>query len=178
MKKKGYIYQLKIVKELLDRGVPYQLKIIGDGPLKKELKLECNRLGLQKNVHFLGGLSQKEIGELYINSDLFLFTGVVAKNGDRDGIPNVIPEAMSSGCLVLASKFAGASEAFIEDVSGFSICPFETESWVDLIEQFWNSPESFESIRKSGVKHSKEVFDVKKTANSIVSLIQKKLGCL
>ena len=178
VEKKGYIYQLEIVKELLARGVPYQLKIIGDGPLKKELKLECNRLGLQKNVHFLGGLSQKEIGELYINSDLFLFTGVVAKNGDRDGIPNVIPEAMSSGCLVVASKFAGASEAFIEDVSGFSICPFETESWVDLIEQFWNSPESFESIRKSGVKHSKEVFDVKKTANSIVSLIQKKLGCL
>ena len=178
VEKKGYIYQLKIVKELLDRGVPYQLKIIGDGPLKKELKLECNRLGLQKNVHFLGGLSQKEIGELYISSDLFLFTGVVAKNGDRDGIPNVIPEAMSSGCLVVASKFAGASEAFIDDVSGFSMCPFETENWVDLIEQFWNSPESFEAIRKSGVKHSKEVFDVRKTANSIVSLIQKKLGCL
>ena len=52
-----------------------------------------------------------------------LFTGIIASNGDRDGIPNVVPEAMSAGCLVLASCFAGASEAFIDGVSGFSFKP-------------------------------------------------------
>ena len=53
----------------------------------------------------------------------FSFHRVIAENGDRDGIPNVIPEALASGCLVLASDKAGASEAFVDGISGFSINP-------------------------------------------------------
>jgi glycosyltransferase involved in cell wall biosynthesis len=74
---------------------------------------------------------------------------------------------MSAGCLILASCYAGASEAFVEDVSGFSINPFNTKDWVDLLVEFWQSPESFVKIRKSAIKHSKEAFNIERTANSL-----------
>jgi glycosyltransferase involved in cell wall biosynthesis len=90
---------------------------------------------------------------------------VVAKNGDRDGIPNVIPEAMSSGCLILSSCNAGASEAFIEDVSGFSLNPLKIERWVHLLNEFWQNPNSFIKMRKIAIQYSKEAFDVKRTAD-------------
>jgi glycosyltransferase involved in cell wall biosynthesis len=106
-----------------------------------------------------------------LNSDIFLFTGVIAQNGDRDGIPNVVPEAMSAGCLVLASCYAGASEAFVEDVSGFSINPFNTKEWVDLLVEFWQSPQSFLKIRESAIRHSKEAFNIERTANSFSNAV-------
>ena len=84
-----------------------------------ELLIERNRLELIGNVEFLGSKNQSSISKLYLSSDIFLFTGIVSKNGDRDGIPNVILEAMASGCLIMASGYAGASEAFIDKLSGF-----------------------------------------------------------
>ena len=128
-------------------------------------------MGLERNIIFTGPKIQKETRELYLHSDIFLFTGVIAKNGDRDGIPNVVPEAMSAGCLILASCYAGASEAFVEDVSGFSINPFNTKDWVDLLVEFWQSPESFVKIRKSAIKHSKEAFNIERTANSFTNAV-------
>jgi glycosyltransferase involved in cell wall biosynthesis len=118
-------------------------------------------------------LPQKVIRELYLNTDVFLFTGVVAKNGDRDGIPNVIPEAMSAGCLILSSCFAGASEAFIEDVSGFSMKPSDIHYWVKILSEFWQNPSSYIQMRKSAVLYSKEAFNIKRTANSISDAILK-----
>ena len=68
--------------------------------------------------------------------------------GDRDGIPNVIPEAMDAGCLVISSINAGASEAFIDGVSGFSFDPEKPRQWVDLLSEFHQNPKSFLRIRK------------------------------
>lgn len=176
VEKKGYFYQLRIAKELMKKKIPFRLRIVGGGPLMKFLTKECNRLGLAEHVQFLGSRSQAEIKSLYINSDAFLFTGIIAKNGDRDGIPNVIPEAMSSGCLILASTFAGASEAFIEDVSGFSLSPLRPGEWTKILSDFWYNPDSFKPMRELAFKYSKEAFDVKRTAASIVSVIQEKIA--
>ena len=175
VEKKGYIHQLEIAKSLLSQSIPFRLQIVGAGPLLKFLMKERNRLGLEQNVEFLGSKSQKEIREIYLNSDVFLFTGVIARNGDRDGIPNVIPEAMAGGCLILASSYAGASEAFIEDVSGFSLNPQDTQKWVSILKEFWEDPDSFQLIRKRAVNHTKQAFDVLKTAHSFHSVIKKNL---
>ena len=171
VEKKGYFNQLIIASRLNDMGIPFRLRIVGSGPLKKELYLERARLGLRERVEFLGSLDQEGIRECYITSDVFLFTGVVARNGDRDGIPNVIPEAMSAGCLILSSCFAGASEAFIEDVSGFSFNPFESKKWVHLLAEFWKSPRSFERIRRSAIQYAKDSFNITRTANAISGAI-------
>ena len=171
VEKKGYFNQLIIASRLNDMGIPFRLRIVGSGPLKKELYLERARLGLRERVEFLGSLDQEGTRECYITSDVFLFTGVVARNGDRDGIPNVIPEAMSAGCLILSSCFAGASEAFIEDVSGFSFNPFESKKWVHLLAEFWKSPRSFERIRRSAIQYAKDSFNITRTANAISDAI-------
>lgn len=171
VEKKGYHHQLEIANQMKNESVPFRLRIVGGGPMKKELIKERNRLGLSDYVEFLGSLSQKDTRELYLNSDVFLFTGVIAKNGDRDGIPNVIPEAMSAGCLIVSSCFAGGSEAFIEDVSGFSLNPCKSREWVHLLRDFWLNSKSFVPIRKRAVQHSKDAFNVKRTANSISEAI-------
>jgi len=83
---------------------------------------------------------------------------------------------MSSGCLILASCNAGASEAFIEDVSGFSLNPKETKNWTSLLEEFWEEPDSFQLMRKRAIEHTKQAFDVKSTAHSFCSVIEQNIN--
>ena len=173
VEKKGYLYLLEIAVNLLSKRIPFRLRIVGSGPLGKSLLKERNRLGLESIVEFTGSKTEEEVRQIYLQSDAFLFTGVIAKNGDRDGIPNVIPEAMSAGCLILASCNAGASEAFVEDVSGFSLNPKDPGSWVSILSEFWTHPNSFELIRKRALKQTKEAFDVRKTVNSFYKAIEE-----
>jgi glycosyltransferase involved in cell wall biosynthesis len=158
VEKKGYYHQLQIAAHLRNRDIPFRLRIVGTGPLEKSLLKERNRLGLDAFVEFTGSKTEQEVRAIYLQSDVFLFTGVIAKNGDRDGIPNVIPEAMSAGCLILASVYAGASEPFIEDVSGFSMNPLNPKDWIDILTEFWFNPEAFTIMRKYAVNHAKKSF--------------------
>jgi glycosyltransferase involved in cell wall biosynthesis len=175
VEKKGYYHQLQIAAHLRNRDIPFRLRIVGTGPLEKSLLKERNRLGLDAFVEFTGSKTEQEVRAIYLQSDVFLFTGVIAKNGDRDGIPNVIPEAMSAGCLILASLYAGASEPFIEDVSGFSMNPLNPKDWIDILTEFWFNPEAFTIMRKYAVKHAKKTFDIKKTAESFFRVIDEKV---
>ena len=101
-----------------------------------------------------------------------LFTGIITSNGDRDGIPNVIPEAMSAGCLVLASSYAGASEAIVDGVSGFSLNPIETAAWLSRIEDFATNPSKYLKIRKSAQIEARERFNINQTAGKLIGAFQ------
>ena len=116
---------------------------------KRDLMIERRRLGLEKMVSFAGSLNQKSVRQLYLESDAFLFTGIVDSRGDRDGIPNVVPEALAGGMLVLASDRAGAPEAFTDGETGFSMDPENPESWVRLLKSFLESPQKYDQVRKN-----------------------------
>jgi glycosyltransferase involved in cell wall biosynthesis len=168
VEKKGYFLLLQILEILHQRQkVDFRLKIVGGGPLRKSLQKEIDRIGLTEYIELAGSKSEQEVGELLLESDIMLFTGIIASNGDRDGIPNVVPEAMSAGCLVIASCFAGASEAFIDGVSGFSENPYQPDSWVELLEDFTSRPAQYEKIRRKAQSEVRERFDVKRTAQEL-----------
>ena len=171
--KKGYFHMLQIALELSRDQVPFELEIIGGGELQKRIQAEIIRFGLNENVFLLGAKEEDEVRKSLSLADAFLFTGIIDAQGDRDGIPNVIPEAMDAGCLVISSNNAGASEAFIDRVSGFSMDPESPMDWVNLLKDFLGNPRSFEKIRKNAMKHARENFDIKKTATSLNRSIQK-----
>jgi glycosyltransferase involved in cell wall biosynthesis len=148
------------------------MKIVGMGPLFRPLEQEIERYGLEKKVTLVGSKTEEEIRELFLQADAKLFTGIIASNGDRDGIPNVIPEAMSAGCLILASHFAGASEAFTDGVSGFSFHPEHFEEWTCVLEDFGRYPSKYHSIRKKAQISCRQMFDVSNTARSLIRNFQ------
>jgi glycosyltransferase involved in cell wall biosynthesis len=166
VEKKGYFHMLTILSSLAERNnCKFQMKIVGMGPLFQSISNEINRCGLVGKVSLVGSKTEEEARELFLQADAKLFTGIIASNGDRDGIPNVIPEAMSAGCLILASHYAGASEAFIDGVSGYSLDPKDTEAWVKVLEDFAGIPLQYEKIRKKARLQARERFDVRNTAS-------------
>jgi glycosyltransferase involved in cell wall biosynthesis len=168
VEKKGYFLLLRILLLLKQQNkMSFSVKIVGGGPLNKSLQNEIDRVGLTEQVKLVGPKSEKEVSELFLESDIMLFTGVITSDGDRDGIPNVIPEAMSAGCLVLASSCAGASEAIVDGVSGFSLNPNHPETWIELVEDFAINPSAYDKIRKKAQVEVRERFDVNRTARNL-----------
>jgi len=168
VEKKGYFLLLRILLLLKQQNkMNFSAKIVGGGPLCKNLQNEIDRVGLTDQVKLLGPKSEKEVSELFLESDIMLFTGVITSDGDRDGIPNVIPEAMSAGCLVLASSCAGASEAIVDGASGFSLNPNHPETWIELVEDFAINPSAYDKIRKKAQVEVRERFDVNRTARNL-----------
>lgn len=171
--KKGYFHTLRIAEILVRNRISFEWKIIGSGILEKQLKEEIKRKGLENWVHLLGFRMEEEVRETCLQSDVLVFTGIIDECGDRDGIPNIVPEAMETGCLILSSQVAGASEAFIDEVSGFSLNPKNPHGWVEILSDFKNNPSNYLSIRKNAIKHAREHFDVRKTVRKLYSSIQR-----
>ena len=167
VEKKGYLQQLELACLLEAEGLPFRLRIIGSGPLGRLLEKESHRMGLEEKVFFLGARNEERTRAAFLECDVFLFTGVVAKNGDRDGIPNVIPEALSAGCLVLTSNKAGASEAIEDGISGYSLDPENLGPWVSLLGEFHLAPEKFRPLREAACARAREAFDVQRTAREM-----------
>ena len=173
VEKKGYFLLLKILEDLRARKVPFTLVILGDGPLKKELTIELSRTHLDRFVRLHGHFPEDKIISFYRKSDALLSPGVIASNGDRDGIPNVIPEAMSCGLLILASNRAGSSEAFTDQESGYSIDPYKPSSWSVLLEGFYTKPEKFIQVRKYAFLRAHEQFSAKVNCQKLKSLFDQ-----
>ncbi len=131
VEKKGQRYQLALVAELRRRGVPAELRIIGEGPLRTDLEREAGELGV--TVDLAGALSQDEVQASYGCADVFLHTGIVDAEGDRDGLPNVVPEAMSRGVCVISSPGGGAAEAISHDVTGLIAEPSDATALADAV---------------------------------------------
>ena len=155
-------------QDLRHAGIEFEARIVGGGPLRDKLERERDRLGLSDAVTFLGALSEDEANSLFSESDLFLFTGKVAPDGDRDGLPNVIPEAMSAGLVVIASPHGGAAEALEEGVTGFVRDPHRHDQWVELVQGLLAAPKKVISLRKAAATAARVRFDVKRTARELL----------
>ncbi len=121
VEKKGHVIQLEACRALADKGLSFTLRIVGEGPLRDELEALTEKLELSHAVRFLGEASYSRVEEIYRESDVFWHTGIVALNGDRDGLPNVIPEAFLHGVPVIATDLPGSNEAVRHGVSGWVV---------------------------------------------------------
>ena len=109
--KKGHTLQLDAAAELQRRGVAFQARIVGDGPLVAELAKQIQARGLTGLVELRGAVAPENMDAEYNWADVFWHTGVVDPQGDRDGLPNVIPEAFAHSLPVISSNAGGAAEA-------------------------------------------------------------------
>ena len=116
--KKGHEDLLAACAALRDRGAEFDCEIVGSGPLRAALEAEVRRHGLGDRVVLRGAMTHRELVELYRRADLFVLAPRIAADGDRDGIPNVIAEAMASGVPVVATDVSGIPELVRHERTG------------------------------------------------------------
>ncbi|MBP2231531.1 glycosyltransferase involved in cell wall biosynthesis [Azospirillum agricola] len=113
VEKKGYDRLLDALARLPD-GLHWRLVHIGGGPLGEGLRAQAGRLGLAGRIDWRGAQDQATVIEALRRADLFTLTSVIAGDGDRDGLPNVLMEAASQRLAILSTAVAAIPE-FITD---------------------------------------------------------------
>jgi colanic acid/amylovoran biosynthesis glycosyltransferase len=116
--KKGFSVLLRAMAiahhQLSREGRSMRLTLVGDGPRRKPLARLADALGLGDSLHMTGALPQADVREAIRRSHMMAVPSVMGPKGDRDGLPNVVLEAMAAGRAVVASDFSGIPEA-VED---------------------------------------------------------------
>ena len=135
VEKKGQRHQLDACRELARRGRRFRLRIIGEGPLRAALEAQAARSGLGERVELSGEQTPAEVEAAYAWADVFWHTGIVDSQGDRDGLPNVVPEAMAHGLPVISSAAGGAAEAMHDGQTGLIVDPTDAAALADAVER-------------------------------------------
>lgn len=120
--KKGHEVALKAFQAFLEHVPKAQLRIVGDGPLRAHLASEIERRGLSSSVEVLGALDHAGVKREMRAAQLLLAPSVEASGGDREGVPVVLMEAMSSGLPVVSSYHGGIPELISSGTDGL-LCP-------------------------------------------------------
>ena len=113
------------MRRLASDGVSFEWRVIGGGPLLGELRAQVEEAGIADRVTFLGALSQDQVIDEYAEAAVFALTPVVLDDGDRDGIPNVLREAMAAGVPVVTTSISGIPELVHDGVTGWLVPPHD-----------------------------------------------------
>src|SRR5882762_3991125 len=120
--KKGYD-DLLAALALLPSGLEWRFVHIGGGALGAMLKARAERMGLSHRVEWRGALAQPKVLAAYRGADLFVLASKVAKDGDRDGLPNVLVEAQSQRLACISTNVSAIPELIEDGVTGLLIPP-------------------------------------------------------
>jgi glycosyltransferase involved in cell wall biosynthesis len=126
--KKGYACLFRAVSLLERAGVRFRFRVFGKGPLEGELHQLVTSLGLDDYVEFCGQVSSDEVARALSSCDLFLCGSRQSEEGDRDGIPNSLAEAMAAGVPVVATRVAGIPELVEDGISGVLVAPDDPQA--------------------------------------------------
>jgi glycosyltransferase involved in cell wall biosynthesis len=131
--KMGVLYLLRALADQRRARSGAQRAIAGDGPLRTELQTAADSLGIAGRVHFLGALPHSVLPAYYASADIFCAPSVVGADGDQEGMPTVLMEAMACGCACVSTRTGGIPEFLVDGETAELVQPAEAGALADAI---------------------------------------------
>jgi glycosyltransferase involved in cell wall biosynthesis len=165
--KKGVDTLIEACALLLKRGVRFTCVIAGKGPLQADLEKQVAALGLEQTVYFTGWLSQEETRTRLMDATVLVLPSRRMKDGDRDGIANIVVEAMALGTPVITTTAGAAGEIITHDVNGLLAPSDQPDALADLIERALSSKELVQRLAKEARVTAETLFDGSKNIGAL-----------
>jgi colanic acid/amylovoran biosynthesis glycosyltransferase len=176
VEKKGVEYGIRAVGKVLNKYPNLEYQIVGDGPLKDELHGLIEKQKVTRNIRLIGWKRQEEVVNLLRESDVLLAPSITAKDGDEEGIPVVIMEAMAHGLPVVSTHHAGIPEIVQDGESGFLIPERDVDALTERLERLIERPELRFAMGQNGRRFVEEHYDVDKLNDRLVRIYQQLLA--
>ena len=159
VEKKGLPVSLEVFKNILSEHPNTRFQIAGTGPLEEQLKRQCQTLGISDRVDFLGFLDQKEIRKKAYRSHLFLHPSQMGADGNQEGVPNAMLEAMGTGLPAIATRHGGIPEAITHAESGMLSDEKDVEDLTKNALAAMADPELYRKISTGARKAIEDKFE-------------------
>lgn len=176
VEKKGVQYGIQAVSKVLEKYYDLEYKIIGDGPLRNELESLIIKLNINNRVSLLGWMQQEEIVELMKDADILLAPSVTAQDGDQEGIPVVLMEALAQGLLVLSTWHSGIPELVQDGISGFLVPERDACTLAEKLMYLIEHQEMWQEMGRAGRAYVEKNYDINKLNDRLVDLYQQLLS--
>jgi colanic acid/amylovoran biosynthesis glycosyltransferase len=137
VEKKGIVVLADAMRRLRADGDTTKLICAGDGPLRPVLETLARDI---PGVELVGWLSQDALTERMRSALALVVPSVVAADGDAEGLPSVVPEAMARGCAVIGSDDGGIAEAVTDDTTGLLVRPGDAASLTTAMHRLSSEP--------------------------------------
>lgn len=132
---KGFDVLVDALRQLNERNIEFRCTVIGEGPLRSALEAQTRAHGLDGRIEWVGALPQEAVQAALRDAAIFALPCQVAADGNRDGIPVALMEAMASGCAVVTTAVSGIPELVEDDVNGLVVAERDAAGLADALQR-------------------------------------------
>ncbi len=173
---KGHEYLVEACRILRLRGVEFECRLIGEGPLAESIAAQVKRAGVTAEIQFLGPRSYQQVIHELAEADLLVLPTAPTAAGDREGMPTVLQEAMACGLPVVSSLVEGIAELVDDDLTGILVLPRNSAALADALQRLNDDASLRQRMGRAGREKIAKQFSLKANTAKRASLFLKNSG--
>ena len=171
VEKKGFPFLIEACRIIHEHGIPFRCRIVGEPDEQTDVVMGLiHRYGLEENIAIEPGVTQDALRTIYQEATVFVLPCHVVDNGDRDGIPNVLAEAMASGVPVISTSVSGIPEIIKDRRNGLLVAPRDPLALAKAIEELLVDSDFRNSLAHAGRETMCRIFDSSQTTKQLFNL--------
>lgn len=177
VEKKGFSDLIDACKLLADRGERFECVIGGSGPLEAELKAQIQKLGLGDRITVTGkALLQEKIVDFMHGGDVYVLPCVWASDGDVDGLPQMIMEAMASGLPAISTRLVGIPDLLRHEDTGLLVEPNNPAQLADAMARLMHDAALAARLSENGQRLLKQTFDLNNCLEPLIDQFRQSMA--
>lgn len=170
--KKGHRYLIEAIADLRSKGLEVRCVLVGDGPERTPLEDHVRRLGVHDLVVFKGQRSRRDVSEILRSSDAMVLPSVTTADGDMEGIPVALMEALAAAVPVVASSLSGIPELVEHERTGLLVAERRPDEIAAAIRRIHDDPEGAAAMAAEGRARVLDAYDLQGNATRLRQLLQ------
>ena len=171
VEKKGFHVLLEACARLHARGLRFGLRVVGEGPWETRLRAQAERLGIAERVAWTGALSNAQTLDAVRACTMLAAPSIPAHDGNIDGIPNVILEAMALGRPVVGTDFSGIPEVVRDGVTGRLVPPGDAGALAEALGAVVSDRAAAQRMGDAGAAFVRGHFDAAHNARRQLEMV-------
>ena len=172
--KKGLHDLISACQMLRQEGIRFRCVIVGEGPLRDTLQADIARRDLAGLVTLKGAMTHADLIAFYREASIFALSPRIEADGDRDGIPNVIAEAMATGVPVISTSVSGIPELVQNNVTGLLVPSESPTALASALRHLLGNPQAGIELARNARERLEREFDCRETTKALRDLMA---GC-
>lgn len=175
VEKKGIEYGIRAIALVVQKHPKLEYLILGDGDLMATLQGLIDQLHMSRQVKLLGWKERQEIIQILNHAHILIAPSVTSRDGDSEGIPNVLKEAMAMGMPVVSTQHSGIPELVQDGISGFLVPERDAEALAEKLDYLISHPEIWPEMGKAGRTFVEQNYNIHKLNDRLEEIYQELL---